>query len=126
MAEFTEVMRQAKRMCNELDDCDECPLRETFDVVGCPFAYDSVDMSTIEKPVMDWAAQNPEPRYPTWHEAWKQLFPNGQGSPCPAAYGMQYEWEQCGLSCNECKNRPIPADIAEKLGVKPIGGRDDD
>ena len=29
MAEFTEVMRQALRMCDEIADCDQCPLMDT-------------------------------------------------------------------------------------------------
>lgn len=124
MAEFQEVMRQAKRMCEA--NCEECPLSHTVGNI-CPIAVTGNDeIAEIERIVMDWAAKNPEPRYPSWHEAWKQLFPDGQGSPCPSAYGMKYEPKWCGSDdCKRCKNRPIPADIAEKLGIKPIGGGGD-
>jgi hypothetical protein len=113
-------------MCDSLGSCDECPVRESFTAIDCPIVYRGVDMTDIEQPVMDWAEKHPEPRYPSWHDAWKQLFPDGQGSPCPTSYGMKYEPEWCGRDeCYKCRNRPIPADIAEKLGIKPIGEAND-
>lgn len=123
MAEFQEVMRQAKRMCKDHKECETCPASkhmEPFD--ECPLCG-GIDAAEVENVVMQWAAENPEPVYPNWHEAWKQLFPDGHGSPCPAAYDIRYEWEKCGADCKGCKDRPIPADIAEKLGVKPLGLR---
>lgn len=127
MSEFSEVMRQAKRMCNGLNDCDECQLRDVFDVVGCPFAYDSVDMRNVEKPVMDWAAAHPEPRYPTWKEWQDANFPNNDALMRPCIFESE-EYFNCKQEngCETCMNKPIPADIAEKLGIKPIGGSDDE
>ena len=29
------------------------------------------------------------------------------------------EMKQARRMCNDCRNQPIPADIAEKLGIKP-------
>ena len=132
MAEFQEVVRQAERMCRSFGaDCDRCKLHcldeEALCVFGgTPEAWRTNKVTDAERIVMDWAAENPEPRYPSWHEAWKQLFPDGQGSPCPVAYDVRYEWEKCGADCKSCKDRPIPADIAEKLGIKPIGGETDE
>lgn len=132
MAEFTEVMKQAKRMCKSYGvDCGPCKLHKKYGL--CPLCAQSDDhvpmdwclksMPEIERIVMDWAAANPEPRYPSWIEAWKQLFPDGQRTPCPGCCGRKYAPEWCGREeCGKCKNRPIPADIAEKLGIKPIGG----
>jgi hypothetical protein len=57
----------------------------------------------------------PELVYPTWKQYWKENFPSG-ATPCPQIF-MECE---CNGECDECNNRPIPADIAEKLGVKPI------
>lgn len=136
MAEFKKVMRQAKRMCEAngctcngcllIDEKGECRHRDAI-YKEAPEDWKLDKLAEIERIVMDWAEKHPEPRYPSWHEAWKQLFPDGQGSPCPAAYGMKYEPEWCGSGdCKRCKNRPIPADIAEKLGVKPIGGKTDE
>lgn len=128
MAEFKEVMKQAARMCRAHEECEECPVNMIADMVpsGCLFGS-GIDAEYIEEKIMDWAAEHPELRYPSWHEAWKQLFPDGQGSPCPTDYGMKYEPEWCGSNdCKKCKGRPIPADIAEKLGIKPIGGKTDE
>ena len=123
MAEFQDVMRQAKRMCDA--NCEECPLHYTVGPI-CPIAVTGNDeIAETERIVMDWAAAHPEPRYPSFHEAWKQLFPDGQGSPCPTTYDMKYEPEWCGGDCRGCRDRPLPADIAEKLGIKPIGGNAD-
>lgn len=109
MAEFAEVIKQAKRMCraqNKSDgcSCSACPMYRHIDgrhvflcdsintSNGCP----EISSEEFEKIVMEWAQKNTEPKVLTWHEAWEQLFPDGQGSPCPAAYGTKYEPEWCG------------------------------
>ncbi len=136
MAEFTEVVKQAKRLCAAQDresdgNCRKCPLfrdedgRYVYLCDGIDPAEDQpkIPAEEFERIVMKWAEENSEPKYPSWHEAWKQLFPNGQGSPCPAAYDTKYEPEGCGRQdCSGCKDRPISADVAERLGVKPVGG----
>ena len=38
------------------------------------------------------------------------------------AFGCAPEESCANISCEDCTKRPIPADIAEKLGVKPIKG----
>lgn len=128
MAEFQEVMRQAKRMCKAHDECNDCTLKEMADAAGlyCPIhTMCNLDFVKFETAVMNWAASHPEPKYPSWREAWKQLFPDRQRTPCPGCCGKKYAPEWCGQEeCGECKNRPIPADIADKLGIKPVGGND--
>ena len=125
MAEFVEVMRQAKRMCKSYrNDCAGCGL--AHDASECPlealpedWPVESHRLAGIERIVMDWAAAHPEPRYPSWNEAWKQLFPDAKCIPCPVNhFGVG---RKCEHNCVECKNRPMTADIAEKLGIKPIG-----
>ena len=133
MAEFQDVMRQAKRMCKEHDECDDCALREMADKadIYCPIqTMRKLDAAKVEAAVMDWAAKHPEPRYPSWNEAWKQLMPNAHNkkSPCPCFF---LDTDRAMKLCNEqeciaCKNTTIPADIAEKLGIKPIGGDSDE
>lgn len=118
-------------MCKAQHNCYECPANVICNVNECHKRISCVasisEDKNVERIVMGWAKENPEPRYPSWHEAWKQLFPDGQGSPCPAAYAMKHEPEWCGSNdCKRCKERPIPADIAEKLGIKPIGGKNDE
>lgn len=120
MAEFTEVMRQVKRMCDATVSarCHECtlwrPETESCSLYGDD---DGVDYADMERRVMTWAAEHPAPRYPSWHEAWQSLFP-GADDPCPA------EWfcEECpeGMKCSDCIEMPMSKKVAEKLGIKSI------
>lgn len=135
MAEFQEVMKQAKRMCKGYGPtCDGCAL---YSEDGCLFQNDKTPddknlnfLADAEKIVMDWAEKHPEPRYPSWQEAWMQLFPesSNRASPCPQYFLSNSRVARlCAeMECNECRDTPIPADIAEKLGVKPIGGASDE
>lgn len=128
MAEFSEVMKQVKRMCKEFgNDCTGCGLAGSHCPLGpIPENWDGVDFANVERIVMDWAEQHPEPTYPTWNEWYKATFPhsNYHTIPCPSMFykiceTSNYHGE---VECYECKNRPIPANIAEKLNIKPIGG----
>lgn len=65
---------------------------------------------------MGWAAEHPDPVYPSWEEAWKNLFPGAVKAPCPRAFfGCEC---MVDIGCAKCGSRPIPAEIAEKLGIK--------
>lgn len=131
MAEFKEVMKQAKRMCNAYPvGCYECPLST---VKGNCMLYETPDhmqpdaTAKIEQTVTDWAKEHPEPRYPSWEEAWNKLFPGAVGGvPCPKYFISEKQYdEMCiGNDCERCLESPLSADIAEKLGVKPIGGEE--
>lgn len=100
MAEFQEVMRQLGRICaTNFGECDICDLR--------PFCPTSVFLDKylksgrakrLEEMVLSWAAGHPEPVYPTWG-TW---------------LGTKYDCDMC-----EILYTPIPADIAEKLGIEP-------
>ena len=66
MAEFVEVMKQARRICLEHPgDCDGCPLHDDeglacrFDLAE-KYLYDD----TTERIVLKWAEEHPEPMYP--------------------------------------------------------------
>lgn len=122
MAEFTEVMRQAKRMCAAHGGM--CKIRNCPMVNGeaCRFAadQDDVDYNEVERIIMAWAAKHPAPRYPTWREWQKNVFPDAGDDMYPCSF---LSYTECGCkrsSCDECRERPIPADIAAKLGIKPI------
>ncbi len=70
-----------------------------------------------------WAKEHPAQRYPTWREWYNTVFMD-EGffhRLCPAVFGDEYRC--CGAgACDKCRDRPIPADIAAKLGIRPIGG----
>lgn len=103
MAEFQEVHRQFDRMCWYYRRKCECPM-------GCPMdgmnisqcrkiAFECPD--SVENTVMSWAAEHPEPVYPTWNK---------------------YLYKKFGHTTYARLNDPIPADIAEKLGIEPKDG----
>lgn len=103
MAEFQEVMRQAQRMCEyrrkrglKCNDCDAVHI--------CGFEIRHVGLDTLcadADAVMAWSAEHPEPVYPTWGEYLHTLHNE------PSSREL---------------SKPIPADIAEKLGLQPKEG----
>ena len=108
MAEFLEVLRRAKSMCMAFGtNCEGCELHERSNLCPLivhdddyvPMNWELKDMPEIERIVMDWAEKNPEPRYPTWTEWLCEYYRHGGDL-----------------------RKPIPADIAKKLGIKPIEG----
>lgn len=113
MSDFVQTMKDWRRMCMAMeklrpdDSCCGCSLEGC----GCPAIYEEdsshVDYADVEKNVTAWAAEHPEPQYPTWEE-WlitqgviKENPNGGVGWPMPKLF------------------EHIPADIAQKLGVKP-------
>lgn len=116
MAEFQEVMLKWHRMC-EKDKCNDCHILRAG--LPCdPMCIQGDEIHLIESIIMEWAAEHPEPRYPTWEEWYKSNFPNVGHPVCPNYFLKN----TCDLykSCDECRSQPIPADIAQKLGIKLI------
>ena len=111
--EFVQIMKDWRRMCKAQDDticgaCSSCPMGD--DGKSCTAVYEdefeAVDFAHIEQTVTEWAAENPEPVYPTW---WTWLINEGvieKGSTYTGAF-------------DQLKMKSIPADIAEKLGIEP-------
>ncbi len=123
MAEFTETMRQAKRLCAAhygMCSTNNCPL-DSGEACRLNIDPDGEDYNELERIIMDWAAEHPEPVYPNWEEGWRQLFPDSKFAPCPDCFGLKYRVGECvsGLTCTACKARPMPVEVAEKLGIKP-------
>lgn len=130
MAEFQEVMKQAKRMCEAIGDtCLGCPVYggDTCVFMKSPCSLTEKKIAETEKIVKDWAAKHPEPRYPSWKEWQDTNFPNNDALMRPCIFESE-EYFNCKseIGCEKCINKPIPADIAEKLGIKPIGGVSDE
>lgn len=130
MAEFNQVIKQASRMCEACGNCNDCPLYDLVEeLVDCPFFEGKLDAAAIEETVTKWAAEHPEPRYPTWQQWWEDNFPDASEAfpPCRGYFmDLGDRRKECRISCEKCKNQPIPADIAEKLGIKPIGGEENE
>ncbi len=101
MAEFREVMKHWHRMCETMDKihgvncCDNCDLRK-FNCVAIWEMNEDTNYDIISNVVLKWAAEHPEPVYPTWRE-----------------------W-LIGDMCYDLNDR-IPAEIAQKLNIKQKG-----
>lgn len=142
MAEFQKVMRQYNRMCEGIfgfngkhkgaGACTGCALDNFPNCV--PVYFCSIGkLDVFEASVMAWAAEHPEPRYPTWREWTDDLFAPGY---FPASVMLMMSSKECisiirndhiRISCDGPEQYnvmgfgdEIPADIAEAIGVKPI------
>lgn len=120
MAEFAEVARAWKRMCSKMNRCEGCPIVAASHGARCGVIPSTVavkNIEEIEKAVTNWAAENPEPVYPTWLE-WLESLGYGiafrDGSGIDGVDGWAFSFKEAG--------KPIPADIAQKLGIEPKEG----
>ena len=129
MAEFSEVMKQVKRMCGSIS-CDNCILPRSSDEMciweDAPAKLTNEEIAEIEAKTLKWAAENPEVRYPTWREWHSTNFPDFEDYITPCNFISKESVERsmrkkcADLACHQCINLPIPADIARKLGIQPI------
>jgi len=120
MADFQEVCKHLKRMCERYgDNCIKCPLE---DKDFCSLSAGDRTAETYKKAeeiVMSWAAEHPEPVYPTWGE-W--LISIGAARKIPTDIPFELHDGRIVDSPWETVvdiNTPIPADIAQKLGIEP-------
>lgn len=113
MAEFSEVVKHWARYCAAMQKkiaadgkyypCDGCPLESNLMCSDTAEAYTVDAMREVEDTVMAWAKDNPEPVYPSWGEWLQKLYNNTN---------------YAGIFIT-----PIPADIAQKLGIEPKEAR---
>lgn len=124
MAEFQEVMRQYDRMCSHYEECAGCPFHKN--VVWCikkigGKRYVNGNAKPAEELIMSWAAEHPEPVYPSWEE-WLLSVGGGKEQTLEIrGYSgntevVDFETHVIALS------EPIPAETAKRLGVKPKEG----
>ena len=114
MADFVEMMKQAKRMCDHYSvkgECSKCPLSRDNTECGCSLcveigSIDAKEAVEIERAVEVWAAEHPVPRYPTWNEWQKSTFPGADDDmlPCrparrPAGCPDRPEDRGCPSAC---------------------------
>ena len=109
MAEFREVMRQKKRMCNSVLCC-KCDIYRLCgaDLSKCQ-QFINNNPKKAEEVIMSWAAKHPEPVYPTWVE-----YLVGIG-----VIPHEIRLETADTLMDTHLLKPIRADIAEKLGIEP-------
>lgn len=112
---FREVMKQWRRMCERLSGQGAC-------AQFCPICANPVcgelkdardeQIARAETAIMVWAAEHPEPVYPTWGEWLMQIGVMGRTpQDMPNPYFVMAKVAS-----------PIPSDIAQKLGIEPKEG----
>ena len=117
MAEFQEVMKQWRRMCNKMrehgDWCQysKCPLSGKCQLPS------TTDIAETEGVVMQWAAEHPEPIYPTFGE-WLEK----QGIVKLVNSDRYEEDGRKVYMLLESIENQIPADLAQKLEIEPKEG----
>jgi hypothetical protein len=127
VAEFQEVMRQWNRMCNIIDKtkyfCSDgvngyiCPMRNNGLCNKSVSCQTDSDWKDGEKMIMSWAAEHPEPVYPSWID-W--LMANGVIPDSNSAkHSMESGVRAATFYVTSKAFTPIPADIAQKLGIEP-------
>lgn len=106
MADFVQTMKDWKRMCISCQpNCEKCGLFE----MGCDTANMMDEPVRAEKMIAKWVEEHPEPVYPTWYE-WLTSIGAVTRKVKPDVASNLIE---TGLL------DPIPANIAEKLGIIP-------
>lgn len=108
MAEFQEMVQEFHRLCETQrrlykNTCDKCPIKiATMGTMFQCYRYVLEKPKEAENIIMSWAAEHPEPVYPTWAELLLSIYHD--------------------VSYARLLGTPIPADIAQKLGIEPKEG----
>lgn len=126
MAEFQEVMKQRNRMCKHYlsidHNCKNCPLDRAKEgtMLQC-FRYVAEYYQKAENVIMEWAAEHPEPVYPTWEE-WLQsvgVMESSEGLLRRTKGQLYIDGIPAHAVPTAKVLQPIPDDIAKKLGLDP-------
>lgn len=131
MSDFVKTMRNWRRMCNAFGDkhhdecCNFCPLGH-LESCGRIWEIEEDTYGTIAETVDAWAAEHPEPVYPTWAE-WliEQRLTEIKGVVFSGHREDETLIAKIEGVLSKAAYEPIPADIAKKLGLKPKGGNGD-
>jgi hypothetical protein len=102
------------RLCDSYKHCDDCPVDQAGFSCDCDHqGYSKTGAAELEHIIMAWAADHPEPVYPTWAE-WlvaQDIITEYGRIECVGS-------GTCGIFTDKGES-PIPADIASKLGIQP-------
>lgn len=110
--EICDFLKNWKRMCNsmtEMDGCEDCPIvRNTHGARCGDMPGEMYDVESIAREVEKWAADNPEPKYPTWGEYLCNI-------------GLIHDCTESEDVVLRLFNNVIPTEMAQKLGLQPKG-----
>lgn len=112
MAEFREVMTRFARLCDYYSQrsCHGCPVdEEGFNCACEKQGYSKTSAEELEAIIMKWAAEHPEPVYPSWY-AWLANM---------GVVPIELPPDQAVIVTDIGLLKKIPADIAQKLGIEP-------
>lgn len=118
MADFAQAMKDWRRMCKfssdtAMDDgrhgcVDMCPLGHNKVCGEIELATDR-EIEDAAKAIAQWAAEHPEPKFPTWREWLTEI---GAIHEDCSDYGVG----------SLLRQKSVPAGIAQKLGIEPKEG----
>lgn len=114
MTDFVQTMKNWSRMCLSFKSCNDCPMMDAdgWTYILCSEGgISSVRPEVAEKVIVKWATEHPAPVYPTWAE-W--LYEQGLMTDVIDGKGGNFLYNLA--------SEPIPADIAQKLGIEPKEG----
>ena len=107
MVDFVQTMKDWKRMCNAMATCDECPMNEVKCWGKSP--SDLIDsFERRESVITEWAAEHPEPEYPSIAKYLEQL-----GITIRRDGSLEADFFKA--------NEPMSADMAKMLGISSRG-----
>lgn len=110
MAEFVDVMKQFNRMYKACQQGASVPVEASYaNAVKKPDLFEEV--------VMSWAAEHPEPVYPTWREYLTSIgvIPKAEILPTERNEFVYSDFSEAFA----LTNTRIDADLAQKLGIEP-------
>lgn len=122
MASFVEVMSWFKKMheCNRLlPNCGNCPMG-TGPISKCrKMLHERAE--ECERVIEQYAETCQKPEFPTWKEWQRNNFPEAVNPIMPCEFAS-YKSSDCEAfkACADCRNRPIPAKVAQVLGIEPV------
>ena len=115
MAEFAKVAHEWVRMCkaySDAGDCMKCPM-VTNPMCGCMSDDNGAsekEIAKAEADIMSWAADHPEPVYPSFAKYLEQ-------------FGIIIRRDGAVEADFFKAHEPMSADIAQKLGIEPKEAR---
>ena len=119
--EICDFLKSWKRMCKamtEMNGCEDCQIvRNTHSARCGDMPCEMNDVESIVREVEKWAAEHPEPAYPTFGE-WLEK----QGIVKLINSDRYDEDGRKVYVLLESVENQIPEDIAQKLGIEPKNG----
>lgn len=124
MDDCVQMLKDWRRMCNAMtamNGCEDCPIvRNTHGARCGDMPYEMQDVESIAREVKKWAAEHLEPVYPTWIEWLKSMgvvpYMTGLVVTRGADDGHFHDGH---VNITAKALEAIPANIAEKLGIRP-------